>query len=42
MAILLRQLYFYDLYIMCGVVFLASLGCDRIVGQEHKRREAGN
>jgi hypothetical protein len=42
MAILLqRELYFYGLYIMCGMVFLASRGCDRILGQEHKSWETG-
>jgi hypothetical protein len=42
MAILLHhELYFCGLYIMCGLLFLASPGCDRILGQEHKRWEAG-
>lgn len=42
MAILLqRELYLYGLYVMCGLVFLASPGCDRVLGQEHRRWEAG-
>jgi hypothetical protein len=42
MAILLqRELYFYGLYIMCGMGFLAAPGSDRILGREHKRWEAG-